>query len=292
VITRNINIFVSKYAYNLNNNIFLERGNKTEAKNLNSIHISHVANSIKTHGTGIMNTTVNFVYRFLGKRFYVFSQFIFDDHIKSRLIKDVRYFKENCTKLSNLYPIQRANNFGKYIQKLGLNKNGLTYIAEFKNLITEIGNALGYVRMVRSGGLRYISDAIKFLPDLDNISNFEQMISLDKLSEETKVSGKNLYSILTNLSKKFAEGSDYFKVLENVFTNEMKKEKHSHLKFFPYIIPPLTVNYVESMIVAKDKMMRSGKDANFTDDGNYKFLFRICFGVGVYFKNIKSKSTI
>jgi hypothetical protein len=69
------------------------------------------------------------------------------------------------------------------------------------------------------------------------------------------------------LSKKFAEGSDYFKVLEKVFTIEMNKEKHSHLKFFPYIIPPLTINYVDNMIIAKDKMLRSGKDANFTDDG-------------------------
>ena len=34
-----------------------------------------------------MNTTVNFTYQFLCKRFYVFTQFLFDDHIKSRLIK-------------------------------------------------------------------------------------------------------------------------------------------------------------------------------------------------------------
>jgi WASH complex subunit 7 len=95
-----------------------------------------------------MNTTVNFVYRFLARRFYIFSQFIFDDHIKSRLIKDSRYYKENHQNLLNFYPHLRANNFCKYIQKLGLNKNGLTYITEFRNLVTEIGNALGYVRMV------------------------------------------------------------------------------------------------------------------------------------------------
>jgi len=34
-----------------------------------------------------MNTTVNFTYQFLSKKFYVFSQFMFDEHIKSKLIK-------------------------------------------------------------------------------------------------------------------------------------------------------------------------------------------------------------
>jgi hypothetical protein len=41
-------------------------------------------------------------------------------------------------------------------------------------LISQIGNALGYVRMIRSGGLNYCSNTIRFVPDLDDIVNFEQ----------------------------------------------------------------------------------------------------------------------
>ena len=55
-IMRNIHIFVSKYNYNLNNQIFIEAA--TPNKTINTISISHIANSIRTHGTGIMNTTV------------------------------------------------------------------------------------------------------------------------------------------------------------------------------------------------------------------------------------------
>ena len=65
--------------------IFVERSSNN--KHLNTINIRHVANSIRTHGTGIMNTTVNFTYQFLRKKFYIFSQFMYDEHIKSRLIK-------------------------------------------------------------------------------------------------------------------------------------------------------------------------------------------------------------
>lgn len=55
-ITRNINVFVSKYLYNLNNQVFIEEWSNN--KHLNTINISHVANSIRTHGIGIMSTTV------------------------------------------------------------------------------------------------------------------------------------------------------------------------------------------------------------------------------------------
>jgi WASH complex subunit 7 len=90
-IMRNIHVFVTKYLYNLNNQIFVERSSTN--KHLNTINIRHIANSIRTHGFGIMNTTVNFTYQFLRGRFFTFSQFLYDDHIKSRLIKDVRYVK-------------------------------------------------------------------------------------------------------------------------------------------------------------------------------------------------------
>jgi len=48
-----------------------------------------------------MNTTVNVTYQFLTKKFVTFTQFLYDDHIKSRLIKDVRFYRENKDSLSS-----------------------------------------------------------------------------------------------------------------------------------------------------------------------------------------------
>lgn len=55
-IMRNIHLFVSNYVYNLNNQIFIEKNSKN--KHLNTINIRHIANSLRTHGIGIINTTV------------------------------------------------------------------------------------------------------------------------------------------------------------------------------------------------------------------------------------------
>lgn len=92
-IMRNIHIFVTRYLYNLNNQIFVEKNSQN--KHLNTINIRHIANSIRTHGIGIMNTTINFTYQYLRKQFYIFSKFLFDEHIKSKLIRDIAFFKEN-----------------------------------------------------------------------------------------------------------------------------------------------------------------------------------------------------
>ena len=117
----------------------------TESKHLNTLHIRHVANSIRTHGTGIMNTAVNYVYKCLLKKLAILLQFLYDDYVKSRLLKDIKYFTQNKDDLKGFYPIQRAEKYCFEIRKLGLTEDGRTYLDQSRQLIAEIGNALGYI---------------------------------------------------------------------------------------------------------------------------------------------------
>ena len=189
-IMRNIHVFVTRYAYNLNNQIFVEK--QSQNKYLNTINIRHIANSIRTHGIGIMNTTVNFTYQYLRKQFYIFSQFLFDEHIKAKLIKDITFFKESKNTLSQKYPYERAEKFNRSIRKLGVLQENQTYMDQFRLLISHIGNAMGYVRMIRSGGLNFCSNSIRFVPDIEDIVNFEQYMNelKTKLSDITLESAK------------------------------------------------------------------------------------------------------
>jgi len=43
---------------------------------------------------------------------------------------------------------------------------------------------MGYVRMIRSGGLHCCSNAIQFIPDLEDIDKFEDMVAEEQLSGE------------------------------------------------------------------------------------------------------------
>ncbi|KAJ0175617.1 hypothetical protein K1T71_008776 [Dendrolimus kikuchii] len=265
-IMRNIHIFVSKYLYNLNNQIFIEKGSNN--KHLNSINIKHIANSIRTHGTGIMNTTVNFTYQFLKKKFYTFSQFMYDEHIKSRLIKDLRNVKENANINGNMYPYSYAEKFNKGIRILGLNDDEQSYLDLFRELISQIGNAMGYVRMVRSGGRHCCSDATMFLPTLDISDSFKQLCEQDALGPRAIESSDNLDHNIECLVTNFIQGTEYFKLLVDVFAPVFRNPRNVHLKNFFIIIPPLCLNFVEHSILCKDKMSKKNKvGAAFTDDG-------------------------
>ena len=265
-IMRNIHVFVSRYSYNLNNQIFIEQSSNN--KHLNTINIRHIANSIRTHGTGIMNTTVNFTFQYLRKKFYVFSQFLYDDHIFSRLVKDARYFKEHKEELEQCYPYEKADKFNRGIRKLGLTPDGLSFLDQFRILITHIGNAMGYIRMIRSGGIHACANAMRFVPDLDGILNLEDLTKEEGLPTDTSQAGAILDSVLDNLTKNFADGTAYFKMLVDVFSKSLRGSKNQHLKNFYIIIPPLTLNFVEQMMNGKEKINKKNKiGATFTDDG-------------------------
>jgi WASH complex subunit 7 len=283
-IMRNVHIFVARYNYNMNTQIFVERA--FDQKHLNTINIQHISNSIRTHGTGIMNTTVNFTYQFLCRKFVVFSEFLFDDHIKSRLMKDLRYYRNERDALENKYPYDRAEKFLSHIRKLGVTPDGNTFLDHFRQQITEIGNALGYVRMVRSGGMQYASNSIKFVPDLDDIPSFHEdaknvLEAGDQLEdgsappvdlslpEETLSAARNLDGVLDDLSKSFAEGTEYFSILVKIFQQVFRSDEQKHLRNFHMIAPPLMINFVDKMIAQKDNLNKKGGrgETSFTDDG-------------------------
>jgi WASH complex subunit 7 len=53
-----------------------------------------------------------------------------------------------------------------------------------------VGNAMGYIRMIRSGGLHCCSNAIRFVPDLEDIVNFEELCKEEGLSLECQIASR------------------------------------------------------------------------------------------------------
>ena len=72
-----------------------------------------------------------------------------------------------------MYPEKRAQAMVMTIKKLGSSKKGISYLDKFRILITHIGNALGYVRMIRSASLKDNSKLIEYIPKLVEKIKFE-----------------------------------------------------------------------------------------------------------------------
>ena len=234
----------------------------------------------------------------MAQKFNIFSQFLFDDYIRAHLSREHRWFKKhkNEAEVDNCYPYDRALKFVRDIRKLGVNDTGKSFLDQFRILITEVGNALGYVRMVRSASMYYCSEAVKFIPDFEHVIQFEKHAGSGyhsnvregsrgevkekennaagaELSMETVRAGKNLDEVISTLVKNFGEGSDYFKVLVNVFQTVLLSSDHDHLKNFYMIVPSLCVSWIDASMQAKDNMFKATRggiatrEMYFTDDG-------------------------
>lgn len=72
-----------------------------------------------------------------------------------------------------MYPYERAETMNRNIKRLGTTGKGVTYLDRFRQLITGIGNALGYVRMIRSASLKDNANLFKYIPEIVQNIKFE-----------------------------------------------------------------------------------------------------------------------
>lgn len=71
---------------------------------------------------------------------------------------------------------------------------------------------MGFVRLVRSGGLHCSSNAARFIPDLEDIASLEQLCRGAHTSPQTLAAAENLDAVINNLTRNFHQDTDYFKV--------------------------------------------------------------------------------
>jgi len=166
------------------------------------------------------------------------------------LIDGYHWWQETKGNERQEYPVARAQKLNLEIRKLGITESGQSYLDQFRQLIAEMGNALGFVRMVRLGGLSYCSAtsgyvqfkqsslleiatfyrfvyALKyntersfgsgsFVQEGKNIS-FELASKDLGMSPETIQAGKLLDTALETQNMSL-DGTNYFNILVNVFS--------------------------------------------------------------------------
>lgn len=155
---------------------------------------------------------------------------------------------------------------------------------------------------MRSGGIHCDSNANTFLPNHEADMRFAQMAVEQKFSNVTRDAAANFENEIKQLSSSSIETTDYFQVnfcakrapfqpktsltliffsflffwdvvikqlLITAFAPFFRNAKNVHLKNFYLIVPPLTINFVEYILIAKDRMtkQKNKNESSFTDDG-------------------------
>lgn len=93
---------------------------------------------------------------------------------------------------------------------------------------------MGYVRLMRSGGIHCCANASVFLPIVDAKLEFVTLCERDKLSTATIDAAQNLEFCISNLKRNYAEGTEYFKVKHSSAYN-LQYPQHSFFMQFLFL---------------------------------------------------------
>jgi WASH complex subunit 7 len=321
LICRNLSKFVDQYNYNLHSQIFIE---VTKDSNfLGVIGVQQIMNSLYTHGIGIINTLVNVSYHFLAQRIKIITQFLMDEFIKSSLMLEKRYWLDHKEDLGNRFSYDRAEKLLNDIKNLSKGKDELTLIDKLRNIIAQMGNALGFIRTIRTALMEYNSQNLKFFGDnslfeqiqksfksfdisfmgeahADNLqennnneepnnnSNYESIKANEQANKNMYLNSNKIFhesfkifeNTMNLLDQNKKNNINYLTLLVSPFENVFSDQVAADIELFYYLIPSVTINYVENLIVAKNKIYSKNiKDAFFCDDG---FILGFCYLLKVF----------
>jgi len=260
--TRN---YVSNYHYNLHTQVFIERTSQT--KQIKTIGVNQMLYSIRTHGVGIMNTVMKKLFKFIATQINNLStNFLLDPTIKNLLSKEAKQFRKTKDKLRGMYPAKNAHELARKLKTL---VNGKDYLNLLRERITQIGNTLGFVRMIRNASLKDNNNLLKFIP-----KKLEEY-SFGEAAEELAIGGETLEAAamfdksVSLLFKQADDANDYLrKMVERIAGFADEDEERKFLKNFFVVVPALTTCYIEVIQNAKEKLMKhDDSDAFISDDG-------------------------
>ena len=155
-------------------------------------------------------------------------------------------------------------------RRLAFSEDGSTFPEQFRLLVTDVGNALGCLRLLRLGIMHSSAHEAKFFPGLkSSFRVFEATAKSDEMPASTLEAAKTFDDELKLLRKHTAKGTNFFNVLVDEFAGKLKDIDDEHLNDFYLMIPALSLHAVESVVSIREKLARRGKEdaVNFADDG-------------------------
>ena len=121
--------------YSLHQQLFAQAANQGTRK-VRMITIEHLAGSIRTHGLGVINTTVNYAYGFIERKLEVVVEFLSDESVKSRLMADARWVEERhqtgARQDGALHTWNRALETAAFLRRLGTAGDGVPFLDKLR----------------------------------------------------------------------------------------------------------------------------------------------------------------
>ena len=342
---RNLSLFVSRYGYDLTNQLFIEKSNpnltrphrgstgsgsiistggggggslvsgfapSSAGQWLNVVQVGHVSRSVHTHGFGVLDSAVNCAYQTLKRLLNQLSRQLLDERLCSALQKELLELQltGNNALWSGKIPFERAKRLGRRFRLARSNslkeQPAGVDLDSIRQTVTQLGNVLAFVRLLKSGALHCASKSVDYAPEsppfrsgdssLANCATSEfaayQQRGEARLVACLRAAGANLDQCLSDLEANFSPKTNYLNIIVKLFSDLMAKSKPNigqnakqqqqqsdgvtnegkeHLELFFVLIPALTIDYVDHLIGCKERLSSRSSSARFgaliSDDG-------------------------
>jgi WASH complex subunit 7 len=203
-----------------------------------------------------------------------------DDTIKNMLLKQSKRFNRDKEKFQGKYPFKWALELAQNLRALAEGEN---YLESIRKRITQMGNTLGFVRMIKNASLKDNQNLLKYLPSLLETYTFESVANDLAIGGETLESVK-MFDAAVNLMQKQGEDANDF-MRKMVVSNEGFTDANDSmlpLKNFFTLIPAVTTCQIDHVVIGRNKLKQNNnKEAFISDDGfalGVAFLLKI-FGI-------------
>lgn len=121
--------------------------------------------------------------------------------------------------------------------------------------ITQIGNTLGFVRMIKNASLKDNQNLLKFIPSFLTDFKFED------ISEDLGIDGATMEAVkmfdesVRLMQKQGEDANDYLrKIVMNNENLAEKDEKYLPLKNFYMLIPAVSIAYIEHVVTGRSRL--------------------------------------
>ena len=305
-IIRNLNKFAKSYTHNMHSQIFIEINNGSSY--INVIGVQQIINSLNTHGKGIVNSIINKAFGYISKSIKNLLGILFDDYILSLLKDEKTFWEQNKATIKYNYPLERAMSLRQKIINLDENKvvNNISKCIQF---ITQIGNAVALSRCIRTALMDYNSQNVNLLTsyNIDDFNNLVQQLILQVKSDPVNPNVNNISpNMLSNTQNSLNDANrlfcdmvnslkqtgeiNYLQVLVTSFQGSLSPEKIPDIDLFAFLLPPLTITFIDNAINARDNLLKKNKSeemAYFSDDG---FMMGVCYLLKLFSADKKFES--
>ncbi|XP_042465090.1 WASH complex subunit 4-like isoform X2 [Zingiber officinale] len=227
--------FTKNYTYNIIKQVFIDKIPKGKnRKNLRLIGVEDITHSVSIHGLQVIYKASDSIQKFLEQMFTNLSQLLKN---KCRTDSSNDYILKNNKEIVSRLPFLKQDHEASFLEPLNV-------------IMSQIGNALGLVRILLAGSSRHICNISRPTLDMSFEESYQKLGLADEILEAGRVMDKAIAEKYEPVAR-MESFSDFI----NRFVKEHPFGTEDHAKDLSQIVPSIIVNLVSAQVRYKDNLL-------------------------------------